>query len=53
MKPNKQYIRHYLLFCFHQKKSAADAHLFVRRTMNNVIAISANWFKCKNDDFDQ
>jgi len=31
MKPNKEHIRHYLLFCFHQKKSAIDVQreLFV------------------------
>jgi len=28
MKPNKRYICHYLLFSFHQKKNAADAHSF-------------------------
>jgi len=28
MKPNKQYIRYYLLFSFHQKKSVANAHSF-------------------------
>jgi len=25
MEPNKKHIRHCFLFCFHQKKSAADA----------------------------
>jgi len=40
--PYKKYICHCLLFCFHQKKSAAEKYteLFVRRMFGkNVIAI--------------
>jgi len=50
---NKEHIRHYLLFCFHQKKSAADVHRII---WENIIAIKTcelvwtNWFK--NSDFD-
>jgi len=33
MESGKAHIRHCLLFCFHQKKSAADAGLFMRHLM--------------------
>jgi len=56
MESNKEHIRHCLLFCFHQKKNAADAHRIICETYDeNVIAIRtcANWFKrFKNGDFD-
>jgi len=56
MEPDKEHIRHCLLFCFHQKKSAADAHRIICETYGeNVVAIRtcANWFKrFKNGDFD-
>jgi len=29
MKPDKEHIRHCLLFCFHQKKNATDAHRII------------------------
>jgi len=29
MEQNKEHIRYCLLFCFHQKKSAADAHKII------------------------
>jgi len=53
MKLDKEYIRYRLLTCFHQKKSAADAHRIICDidVDENVIAIRtcANWFKrCKN-----
>jgi len=41
-------IRHCLLFYFHQKKSAADAHRIICETYDeNIIAIKTcrNWFK--------
>jgi len=56
MEPNKEHIRDYLLFCFHQKKSVADAHRIICETYDeNVIAIKTcmNWFeRFKNGDFD-
>jgi len=33
MESSKEHIRRCLLFCFYQKKSAADAELFMRRLM--------------------
>jgi len=51
MEPNKKHIR--FLFCFHQKKSAADAHRIVRRMVKTTIRTCVNWFKrFKNSDFD-
>jgi len=38
MESDKKNIFGYLLFCFHQKKSAVDAELFVRRG-ENVITV--------------
>jgi len=56
MKLVKEPIRHCLLFCFHQKKSAANAHRIIWQTYGeNIIIIRtcANYFKrFKNDDFD-
>jgi len=35
----KEHIRHCLLFYFHQKKSAANAHKIICETYKNVITI--------------
>jgi len=32
MEPNKEHVRHYLLFCFYQNKSATDAHKIICET---------------------
>jgi len=48
MEPNKEHIHHCLLFCFHQKKSAAAAHRIICETYDeNVVTIRtcANKFK--------
>jgi len=48
MEPDKEHIRHCLLFCFLQKKSAVDAHGIICKTYGkNVMAIRtyANWLK--------
>jgi len=34
----KQHIRYCLLFCFHQKKSATDAHRIIYETYGNIRA---------------
>jgi len=40
MEQIKKHIRHCLLFCFHQKKSAADAYGIICETYGeNVIAL--------------
>lgn len=56
MKPDTEHIRHYFLFCFHQKKSAADSHRIICETYGeNIIDVRtcANWFKrFKSGDFD-
>jgi len=44
----KEHIRHCLLFYFHQKQNAADAHRIICEMYDeNIIAIRtcANWFK--------
>jgi len=55
MELDKEHIRHYLLFCFHQKKNTTGAHRIICETYGeNVIAIRtcANWFKrFKNSNF--
>jgi len=38
MEPDKEHIRHYLLFCFHQKKSAADAHRIICETYDENVS---------------
>jgi len=53
MEPDKEYIRLYLLVCFHQKKTA-DAHRIICETYDeNVWSLKRVWFKrFKNGDFD-
>jgi len=49
MEPNKEHIRDYLLFCFHQKKSAADAHRIICEMYGeNIIAIRTVWIGLNN-----
>jgi len=51
--PDKEYIRHYILSCFRQKKSAADAHRIICETYDENVRTCANSFKrFENDDFD-
>jgi len=53
MESDKKHIHHCLLFCFHQKKSATDAHRIICETYDeNIIAISENWFKRFENNFD-
>jgi len=40
--PDKEYIRHYVLSCFHQKKSAADAHKIICETYGKNVRTRAN-----------
>jgi len=37
MEPDKEHIRHCLLFCFYQKKNAADAHRNIYETYDENI----------------
>jgi len=49
LKMKSEHIRHCLLFCLHQKKSAADAHRFIYETYSeNVVAIRT-CANCLND----
>jgi len=53
MESNKQHIRHCLLFCFHQKKSAVDIQNYLVFG-KNAIRTCANRFKrFKNGDIGQ
>jgi len=38
MEPDKEHIRHCLLFCFHQRKNAADVHGIIRETYDENIS---------------
>ena len=55
MEPDKEHIRHCFLFCFHQKKTAADAHRIICEIYDeNIITIRTctNWFiRFKSGDF--
>jgi len=37
MEPDKKHIHHCLLFCFHQKKRAVDAHRIICRRMMKML----------------
>jgi len=39
---DKEHIRHCLLFCFYQKKIAADAHRIICESYGKNIAIRTN-----------
>jgi len=39
MEQDKEHVRYCLLFCFHQKKSAADAHRIIYETYDENIII--------------
>jgi len=43
MELDKEHIRYCLLFCFHQKKSAADAHKIICET--NIYMVNKNFIK--------
>jgi len=48
IEPDKEYIRLYLLFCFQQEKSTADAHRIICEMYGeNVVAIEELWNMCK------
>jgi len=38
MEPDKEHIRHCLLFCFYQKKSADDVHRIIRETYDENVS---------------
>src|SRR5436190_23031111 len=54
--PNKEHLRHSLLFLFHQKKKAAEAHRLLVETYGEhapVIRTCETWFRqFKSGDFD-
>ena len=55
-KPNKEHVRHVLLFLFYQKKSASESHhILVETYGDNVLTQNAcvRWFRrVKSGDFD-
>jgi len=39
MEPDKEHVRHYLLFCFHQKEKAADACRIICETYGEKVIV--------------